>query len=99
MKTKEELQKIHSNLLADYIELIHYINSSEFICIDEKMKIIILNQKFAIQQYLDALNLQINFDKLPKDYNITSIEILTGMTSLLDMGKTTSIQHSDNNQN
>lgn len=52
-----------------------------------------------MQQYLDALNLQINFDKLPKDYNIPSIEILTGMTSLLNMEKTMPIQYSDNNQN
>lgn len=62
MKTKEELQSIHDSLLTDYVELCKFMNTAEYFTLDANSQTVYANQRFGMEQYLNALNIRLYVD-------------------------------------
>lgn len=85
MKTKEELQSIHDSLLTDYVELVKAMNSAEFFQnLDANRQTILANQRFGMEQYLNALNMQlyVDVDAMPQGSVVPSAGMFAAMSMI-----------------
>lgn len=90
MKTKEELQSIHDSLMADYLELCKYMNTAEYFALDANSQTVYANQRFGMEQYLNALNMRLYVDvaDLPQGSIVPSAGMFAAM-SLMQTPKPT----------
>ena len=85
MKTKEELTAIHESLLADYLELVKAMNTAEYFQnLDTNRQTVLANQRFGMEQYLNALNMQlfVDVDKLPQGSILPNAGMFAAMSML-----------------
>ena len=82
MKTKEELQSIHDSLMADYVELCKFMNTAEYFALDTNRQTILANQRFGMEQYLNALNMRLYVDvaDLPQGSIVPSAGMFAAMS-------------------
>lgn len=82
MKTKEELQSIHDSLMADYVELCKYMNTAEYFALDANSQTVYANQRFGMEQYLNALNMRLYVDvaDLPQGSIVPSAGMFAAMS-------------------
>lgn len=94
MKTKEELQSIHDSLLADYVELCKFMNTAEYFALDANSQTVYANQRFGMEQYLNALNMRLYVDvaDLPQGSIVPSAGMFAAM-SLMQTPQPKPTQH------
>lgn len=82
MKTKEELQSIHDSLMADYVELCTFMNTAEYFALDANSQTVYANQRFGMEQYLNALNMRLYVDvaDLPQGSIVPSAGMFAAMS-------------------
>ena len=73
----------HDVLLREYIDLVEYMNGAEFHTLSTNKQNVLANQRFGMEQYLNALNtyLYVDVDKMPQG----SVPNVAGMFAAMSM--------------
>ena len=68
--------------MADYVELCKYMNTAEYFALDANSQTVYANQRFGMEQYLNALNMRLFIDvgKLPQGSIVPSAGMFAAMS-------------------